>query len=66
MRNGLQTNRQTLPVHKMNTETITTEQVKDFLANDQMGEVIELIKDIANGSYSADALKEDILESLES
>ena len=59
----MQTNRQTLPVHKMNTETITTEQVKDFLANDQMGEVIELIKDIANGSYSADALKEDILES---
>jgi hypothetical protein len=50
----------------MNQETITSEQVEDFLANDQMSEVIELIKDIANGSYSADALKEDILESLES
>ena len=44
--------------------TITAEQVEDFLANDQMSEIVELIKDIANGSYSADALKEDILESL--
>ena len=45
----------------MNTETITSQQVEDFLANDQMSEVIELIKDIANGSYSADALKENIV-----
>ena len=50
----------------MNQETITSEQVEDFLANDQMSEVIELIKDIANGSYSAEALKQDILESLDS
>lgn len=45
----------------MNTETITSQQVEDYLANDQMSEVIELIKDIANGSYSADALKENIV-----
>lgn len=49
----------------MKTEPITFEQVEDFLANDQLSEIIEILKDIANGDYSADALKEDILENLE-
>ena len=46
----------------MNTIEITTEQIENFLKNDQMSEIIELIKDLANGDYSTDALKQDILE----
>ena len=43
---------------------VTSEQVENFLRNDQMCEIIELIKDLANSSYSVEALKQDILESL--
>lgn len=47
----------------MNTIEITTEQIESFLENDQRSEIIELIKDLANGDYSTEALKQDILES---
>ena len=33
----------------MNTSEITSEQIENFLKNDQMSEIIELIKDLANG-----------------
>jgi hypothetical protein len=47
---------------KINTIEITSEQIENFLENDQMSEIIELIKDLANGDYSIEALKQDILE----
>ena len=42
--------------------TITSEQVENFFKYEQLDDLLEILKDIANGDYSPMQLKQDILK----
>ena len=42
--------------------TITSEQVENFYKYEQLDDLLEILKDIANGDYSPLQLKQDIFK----